>query len=77
MSTIPVDEPSIIAGRTIAPGTLWQRFAAALDKFFLDRSQRTVPEAALRRSRLEVRRCRQLMLNRAAGVARHPVREVT
>jgi hypothetical protein len=72
MSVIPVDEPPSVAGRAIAPG-FWQRFAAALDEFFLDRSKRAVSEAALSRSRLEVRRCRQLMLG---GVTAKPHRSV-
>jgi hypothetical protein len=59
MSVVPVD----------GPYGFWRRLADVLDARFAGRSQRVVPEAALRRSRREVARCRRLMHRAYAGVA--------
>jgi hypothetical protein len=57
MSVIPVNEP---------PG-FWQRFAQALDAYFVDRTKRAVPEITLRRSKHEIARCRRLMHRQVAA----------
>jgi hypothetical protein len=69
MSVIPVDEvPYAVNGAAKRDG-FWQRFAERLDAYFADRSRRTVPVIALRRSKHDVDRCRRLMHRGSAMVA--------
>ena len=51
--------------KTGAPRTTLQRIVRALDHLVARRRQRVVPAIALRRSDRDVRRCRQLVLQRA------------
>jgi len=67
MSVIPVDDHSGAADGAAKPG-FWQRFARALDEYFIDRTKRAVPELALRRCRQDVSRVRRLA-NRSATAA--------
>ena len=60
MSVIPVDEPPG-ARAAAAPQSFWQRFAQALDAYFVDRTKRAVPEITLRRCKHDVDRLRRLM----------------
>lgn len=61
MSVIPVDTlPDTACGRPTS-GSFWQRLALVLDEYFAQRTKRTVPEATLRRSRQEFKRCRRLL----------------
>ena len=60
MSVIPVDEPP--GARTdAAKRGFWQKFAQALDAYFVDRTKRAVPEMTLRRCKHDVDRLRRLM----------------
>jgi hypothetical protein len=52
---------SVISIDQARPPNFWQRLAEALDAYFVNRTKRAVPEAALRRSKHEVARCRRLM----------------
>ena len=60
MSVIPVDEPPG-ARAGAAQQRFWQRFAQALDAYFVDRTKRAVPEITLRRCKHDVDRLRRLM----------------
>ena len=60
MSVIPVDEPPG-AKTDAAKRSFWQRFAQALDAYFVDRTKRAVPEIILRRCKHDVDRLRRLM----------------
>jgi hypothetical protein len=68
MSVILVDDPPNTAAAA-KPDRFWQRFAQALDACFVDRSRRAVPAAALRRSKLDIDRCRRLMPKSSAIAA--------
>jgi len=81
MSVIPVDDHSGAADSAARPG-FWQRFARALDEYFIDRTKRAVPELALRRCRQDVSRVRRLAKRSAtatveAGINRRLRRSVT
>jgi len=60
MSVLPADEPPRMFGGAAKPG-FWHRLAQALDARFEYRSKRAMPAAALRRSRRDIERCRQLL----------------
>ena len=60
MSVIPVDGPPG-ARAAAAQQSFWQRFAQALDAYFVDRTKRAVPEITLRRCKHDVDRLRRLM----------------
>jgi len=49
--------------------SLWQRITQALDRFVVDRSQRSIPTVILRRSKYDHDRCRRLMLEGAMAPA--------
>ena len=71
MTVVPVDEPSIVASTTRRE-CFWHRLALALDRHFVDRSKRAVPATALRRSKRDIERCRQLMHKNAVKNALAP-----
>jgi hypothetical protein len=60
MSVLPADELPNVFGGTAKPG-FWYRLARALDTSFAYRSKRAMPATALRRSRRDIERCRQLL----------------
>ncbi len=60
MSVIPVDEPPG-ARTSSAPQSFWQKFAQALEAYFVDRTKRAVREVTLRRCKLDIDRLRRLM----------------
>ena len=70
MSAISVDEPPGRARNTAKPAGFWRSLAKMLDAYLADRTKRAVPEFALRRSRIEVARCRRLMRQHSAVEAR-------
>lgn len=63
MSVIPSDTVWSAAGRAAKPRSFWQAFAQALDRFVAYRIKRTMPEVELRRSEIDIDRCRRLMLH--------------
>jgi hypothetical protein len=62
MGLIAKDAVSRAANRADRPQTLWQGISRALDRFVVCRSRLFVPAVALRRSKYDFDRCRQLML---------------
>jgi hypothetical protein len=69
MSVLPaIERPSAVNGAA-KPEGFWQRIAQALDAYFVDRSRRAVPAAALRRSKHDIDRCRRLMPKSSAIAA--------
>ena len=62
MSVIPSDAVWSAVDRAAKPRSFWQRFAQALDRLVAYRTRRTVPEVELRRSEIDIDRCRHLML---------------
>jgi hypothetical protein len=69
MSAFPAAERFGAIDRALRPKTFWQRFAQALDAYFAYRSRQAVPVIALRRSKREIDRCRQLMHKGSAMAA--------
>lgn len=65
MRVIPVDQSSGAAQAAARPRGFWQRLAQTLDDYLVERTKRAVPDAAFRRSRHEIDRCRRLMLKGA------------
>jgi hypothetical protein len=65
MRVIPVDQSPGAVHDAARPRSFWQRLARTLDNYLLERTKRAVPDAAFRRSRHEIDRCRRLMLKRA------------
>lgn len=61
MGVVPTDPAPSAANRGGQPQTFWQRIAQSLDRLAVDRSQRTVSPAALRRSKYEFERCRRML----------------
>ena len=57
-----IASPAAAAEKVTVLKRLWQRLAQALDHLVANRARRHVPAAALRRSRHDLDRCRQLML---------------
>jgi hypothetical protein len=72
MSVIPSDTAWSTAERAAKPRSFWQRLAHALDHLVAYRTQRTVPEVELRRSEIDIDRCRRLMLHGSITPARAP-----
>jgi hypothetical protein len=67
MSVIPPDSARSAVERAAKPRSFWQRFAQALDRLVVNRTQRMVPEIELRRSEIDIDRCRRLMLHGSAA----------
>jgi hypothetical protein len=65
MRVIPVDQSPGAVDDAARPRSFWQRLAQTLDNYLAEQTKRTVPDAAFRRSRYEVDRCRRLMLKGA------------
>jgi hypothetical protein len=61
MSVVPVDKPPGVASTAAERQGLWHRLAQALDRHLVDRSKRAIPATTLRRSELDIDRCRRLM----------------
>lgn len=61
MSVISLHAPHDAAGSEQEPRDFWQRLALTVDRYFADRTKRTVPQATLRRSRQDFERCRRLL----------------
>lgn len=59
---IPVGETSGVFARVAKRG-VWQKLAQAVDAYCARRFERTVSDIALRRSKREIARCRQLVQN--------------
>ena len=66
MHATSVNEPPSRASKAAKPAGFWRSLAEMLDAYLADRTKRAVPEVALRRSRIEVARCRRLMHQHAA-----------
>jgi len=62
LSVIPVGETSGVFARVAKRG-VWQKLAQAVDAYCARRFERTVSDIALRRSKREIARCRQLVQN--------------
>jgi hypothetical protein len=62
VSVIASDRARNAVERAAKPRRFWQRFAQALDRLVVNRTKRSVPDVVLRRSKLDVDRCRRLML---------------
>jgi hypothetical protein len=58
---IPVARAATLCTGRPRPAGLRRRFARALDDYFTNRVRWTVSQAALRRSRIDVERCRRLL----------------
>ena len=69
MSVIPVDEPPGGTAAATKRGGFWRSLAQALDAYFVDRSRRAVSPNTLRRSKLDIDRCRRLMHKSALAPA--------
>lgn len=69
MRVIPADKPPGVARGQARSRSFWQRLAQTLDDYLVERTKRAVPDAAFRRSRHEIDRCRRLMLKGAPAPA--------
>ena len=61
MRLIPAGRFAGAVNPAVTSHGLWQRLARMLDDYLADRTKRAVPDAAFRRSRHEIDRCRRLM----------------
>jgi len=62
MSVVPVGETSDVFAGAAKQG-VWEKLAQAVDAYCARRFERTVSDIALRRSKREIARCRQLVQN--------------
>jgi hypothetical protein len=65
MRVISVDQSPGVVHDAARPRSFWQRLAQTLDNYLAEQTKRALPDAAFRRSRYEVDRCRRLMLKGA------------